>query len=180
MERCYILKKDSKLNKSYDFYYENYEIVSKILVKKVVELFKIEESSSIALNQDWDFYLNNNLVRELGLERFFLEISSADIRDENGEWLGVWSEIKKNNSYYKKYKKFLNEYQEIDIHKVKKPQLKYDIGLNYTIRIKDNIYILLEGREERKNEFLEKNFEKIKMSEYWKMIEELEEKGQNL
>lgn len=177
MESCFKLKNNCDLKKRIDFYHKNKVKVYEILQKKVEEIFNLK-IDQIKFNENWELYLNHKFVEKNNIEKKFSTIGNLSIY-EKGKYIGNWALLKKNTKEYKSLEKFKKEYKELDINSVYIPRINYVYSLYGKIRthyLNNEFYVILESKDILDENFI-KDTEKIKMSEYWKIIENLEERG---
>ncbi|MGL5724743.1 hypothetical protein [Cetobacterium sp.] len=180
MKKVYKLK-DNKFKEQFEYYYNNINKVKADFAEEAIEIFGLnltleQTENKIGISNELDLYFNNKFVEELGMEKLFTPIASMDIRDKNGNWLGVWSCLKRNRKQYKLFEKFKEDYHAYDMSKMFRPRLHFVLGKVTTHYLNKEMYILTNCSDKEGVEWLKENTVEIKMSEYYLEIEKLQNK----
>lgn len=176
---CYVFDKDSKFFK----WYKEKREMNRIMLNKVAEYISKEfgiEEKDVNWDSEYNVIVANYLLNEESLKNFIV-LGSEEfvVRDKNGKYLGQYARLKR---YKKQWKKVTEMYKE---NKFEKPRLDFRtclfkwryLGAFTYSRLEDAIYIIVNENLDNLGEWFE-DAKKIKLSEYYKIIEERQKNEQ--
>lgn len=174
MEVCYKIPKDSKLLKEY-FERENrvkksFEEMKKVIIQKYkIDLKKEKE---MTFSTHFDFCIGSYLAKELGIENMISVLGSDDwkVKDNDGNYRGQFGTLKRNTKLYKRFKQILGDL-EYDFTKDNMSRILR--GAYRYIEIEQYLYVV--GVEEKISKDIIECGERMKMIEFYKMLEEVKE-----
>lgn len=172
MEVCYKISKDSKLLKEY---FEREEKVKKAfeeMKKVIIEKYKIDlkKEKEMTFSTHFDFCIGSYLAKELGIENMISILGSEDwkVKGNDGSYRGQFGTLKRNTKLYKQFKQMLGDL-EYDFTKDNMSRILR--GAYRYIEIEQYLYVV--GVEEKISKDIIEYGERIKMSEFYKMLEEV-------
>lgn len=174
MEVCYKIPKNSKLLKEY---FERENRVKKAfegMKKVIIEKYKIDlkKEKEMTFSTHFDFCIGSYLAKELGIENMISVLGSDDwkVKDNDGNYRGQFGTLKRNTKLYKQFKQILGDLE----YGFTKDNMSMILrGTNKYTEIGEYLYAI--GKEEKISKDIIECGEKIKMSEFYKMLEEVKE-----
>lgn len=174
MEICYKISKDSKLLKEY---FEREEKVKKAfeeMKKVIIEKYKIDlkKEKEMTFSTHFDFCIGSYLAKELGIENMISILGSEDwkVKGNDGSYRGQFGTLKRNTKLYKQFKQILGDL-EYDFTKDNMSRILRCKG-RY-IEIEQYLYVV--GVEEKISKDIIECGERMKMSEFYKILEKEKE-----
>ncbi|WP_462425639.1 hypothetical protein [Fusobacterium varium] len=172
MEICYKIPKNSKLLKEY---FEREKKVKKAfeeMKKIIIKEYKIDlkKEKEMTFSTHFDFCIGSYLAKELGIENMISILGSDDwkVKDNDGNYRGQFGTLKRNTKLYKQFKQILGDL-EYDFTKDNMSRILR--GANKYIEIGEYLYAI--GEEEKISKDITECGERMKMSEFYKILEEV-------
>lgn len=174
MEICYKIPKDSKLLKEY---FEREKKVKKAfeeMKKVIIQKYKIDlkKEKEMTFSTHFDFCIGSYLAKELGIENTISIRGDDDwkVKGNDGSYRGQFGTLKRNTKLYKQFKQILGDL-EYDFTKDNLSRILR--GAYRYIEIEQYLYVV--GVKEKISKDIIECGERIKMSEFYKMLEEVKE-----
>lgn len=174
MEVCYKISKNSKLLKEH---FEREKKVKKAfeeMKKIIIKEYKIDlkKEKEMTFSTRFDFCIGSYLAKELGIENMISILGDDDwkVKDNDGNYRGQFGTLKRNTKLYKRFKQILGDL-EYDFTKDNMSRILR--GANKYTEI--GKYLYATGEEEKISKDIIECGEKMKMSEFYKLFEEVKE-----
>lgn len=172
MEICYKMPKDSKLLKEYFEREKKLKKAFKEMKKVMIEKYKIDLSKEkeMTFSTHFDFCIGSYLAKELGIENMISILDSEDwkVKGDDRNYRGQFGTLKRNTKLYKQFKQILGDL-EYDFTKDNMSRILR--GAYRYIEIEQYLYVV--GVEEKISKDIIECGERMKMSEFYKILEEV-------
>ena len=185
-ERVFLFKKYDEKFKQWEKEIEEWDKKSKLLIEKSVVILGIKEedlTDKVWVSTSGELLINNKIAEKYDLNNKITVLGSDDmaIRNEKREYLGQWSNLKKNNKLYKEIEnlkkeiEFEQECPDIRVHFLNNSPLRR-IRCRRIFLEEYGVFFIIEksylDNEELKKAL--KETEEWKLSEFYKLLEKLE------
>lgn len=187
-EECYKFGLDSEEMMYYNSEREMYLKVEKVLTQKAADLFGIEnKSTNVCISNFADILINSGAVKNIEDLKKLSVIKEYDcaIFDEENEYVGQWSKIKKSKKEYK----ILNQLQN-DLNFFKVPNIRRSFLRNEWLKCKyivintgskeyDGVYFIINKNDVNGAKEQLAKAKRISMSGFYKILEKLDKISEN-
>lgn len=185
-ERVFLFKKYDEKFKQWEKEIEEWDKKSKLLIEKSVVILGIKEedlTDKVWVSTSGELLINNKIAEKYDLNNKITVLWTDDmaIRNEKREYLGQWSNLKKNNKLYKaienlkKEIEFEQECPDTRVHFLNNSPLRR-IKCKIIFLEEYGVFFIIEKSylddEELKKAL--KETEEWKLSEFYKLLEKLE------
>lgn len=172
MEICYKIPKNSKLLKEHFNRRSKLREVFEEMKKLMIVRYKLNSNkeNEMDFSSHFEFCVGSHLAKELGIENM-ISIFNTDewiVKDSDGNYRGQFGALKRNTKLYKQFKILLGS---LEYDFIKDNLSRILKGISRRIEIGEYLYVI--GEEEKISKDIIECGEKMKMSEFYKMLEEV-------
>ena len=185
-ERVFLFKKDNEKYKQWKIESEDWDKKSKLLIDKSAEILGITEedlTNKVWISNSNEILINHKIAEKYDLNNKITILGSDDmaIRNEKREYLGEWSNSKKNNKLYKEIEnlkkeiEFEQECPDIRVHFLNNSHLRR-IRCKRIFLEEYGVFFIIEKPYLDDGELMKvlNETEEWKLSEFYKLLERID------